>query len=335
MTKINFITPFSRKPAGGIRVVNDLCVQLSEHFSTGIWPEYRSKIKSGSNIQSLKASLSEKAHWIITEFQLPYLHSTNDIMLCYSIFVQNPYILFHLKRFDQKKILHNLKNAKYIFCISEDAENIIQSLCPEASTIRIRWSLDKKLLESAENIKKASENKKNIITYMPRKCRPIHTLLQNHNFINGYELKPLSNMTFPILINQMLESKIFISLSEYEGFAAPPVEAYTLGNLIVGYTGNGNEKLYKHKNFFKVSQNNYRELLTKLEDLTDSQDQFCFDQYYNLIEKFLPSKVTEYNLNQLKNTNFEETCVIGKNFSYPRNKVEYLWDSFKTKFYEI
>ena len=335
MEKINFITPHSRKPAGGIRVVNELCRQISKDFDSKIWPVYNSKIRSGYIGNNQTASLREAAHWVITEFQLPYLYATNDIKSCYSILVQNPYILFHLKRFKRDLILKNLQNAKYVFCISDDAVSVIKSIIPEATTVRLKWSLDEKILENRTKIENLLKTKKKIISYMPRKCRPIHRLLRNYNEINGYRLVPLNNLPFKDLIALMCSSSIFIALSEYEGFAAPPVEAYALGNIVIGYTGNGNEKLFDYENFHKIEQNNFVRLIDKVTEVTEREDNFFLNQYELLIDKFCPTNVTKFNSLQFANLNFNEQCIIFKNFTYPTTKIGSLLDSVKTKIHEI
>lgn len=335
MVKINFIAPYARKPAGGISAIYALSAQLNQKFDTGVWPEYQNRVKAGSNIEKLPAGLSDKAHWVISECQLPYLENTQDIKRQYSIFVQNPYIIFHLKRFSNEKIRNNIINAKYIFCISADSEAVVKSIFPTVTTIRLHWSLDHSILEQSKNIKNIVNGKENLITYMPRKCRQIHSLLQNQNIINGFELRALNGLPFDKLINQMQKSSIFISLSEFEGFAAPPVEAYALGNIVVGYTGNGNEKLFDYKNFHKIEQNNYIKLVEKLHHLTAERIHFSLDQFDILMEKFALSSVSDYNFRKFEKLNFQDMCEIGSNFSYPKNKILYYWDSVKTKFYEI
>ena len=335
MNKINFITPFSRKPAGGIRVVNDLCTQISTVFDCGIWPSYNGKVKSGSTNYDQQASLNENAHWIITEFQLPYLHRTNKIQNCYSIFVQNPYILFHLKRFSKQRILGNLKHAKYIFCISHDAEAVIKSLLPSAKTVKLKWSLDNLFTSKVQTIEKVLASKERLITYMPRKCRPVYELLKNHKEISGYKLAPLENLDFSALLDNMAKSSIHISLCEYEGFAAPPLEAYALGNIVIGYAGNGNEKLFEYRNFHKVEQNNYNGLLKKIYDVINKKEKFQIDEYYALMKKFSNEHVTEFNISQFAKSNFSETCTIKDNFNYPTTKFGYFIDSVATKIYQM
>lgn len=335
MNKINFITPFSRKPAGGIRVVNDLCSQISMVFDSGIWPSYNGKVKSGSTNYDQQASLNENAHWIITEFQLPYLYRTDKIQNCYSIFVQNPYILFHLRRFPKQRILENLKHAKYVFCISHDAEAVIKSLLPSAKTVKLKWSLDNLFASKVQSIEKVLASKERLITYMPRKCRPVYELLKNYKKISGYELVALENLDFSVLLDNMARSSIHISLCEYEGFAAPPLEAYALGNIVIGYAGNGNDKLFEYRNFHKVEQNNYNELLKKINDVINQQETFKLDEYYTLMKKFSNEHVTDFNISQFLKLNFLETCTITDNLNYPKTKISYFIDSVRTKFYQV
>ena len=335
MTKINFVTPYTQKPTGGLRVVNELAQQLSEKFHAGVWPNYKAKLQSGSSQATRSASLSEKAHWIVTECQLPYLNNTYDIKNCYSIFVQNPYILFNLKRFSKEKILTNLIHAKYIFCISDDAELVIKTFLPTAATVRIRWPLDIVITSYINDINDILQNKKPTITYMPRKCQAIHKLLQTKETINGYKLQPIKNLNFSELIRQLKYSTIFISLSEFEGFAAPPVEAYALGNIVVGYSGNGNEQLFRYKNFHKVEQNSYLKLIEQLEFVTAKHEHFDLEQYNTLMKKFDQKSVANYNLSKFAELNFDEHCNISDNLEYPRTNIGSIIDRVRTKFHEI
>lgn len=333
MTKINFATPFTRTPTGGIRVVNELCKQLSQSFETGIWPDYQSKIASGSRVENRRATLSESAHWILTECRTPYIKNSNKITGCYSIFVQNPYIIFALKRFDHFKIIENLKNAKYIFCISEDAEKIIKTFLPDSETVRLRWSLDAQITKQMEEIEDIITKKQRVITYMPRKCLPIYKLLETKSTIDGYTLRPIRNLPYNQLLDELRNSSIFIALNEFEGFAAPPIEAYALGNLIVGYSGNGNENIFKYNNFYQVEQNNYLKLIATIQNIIAEEDNFELCQYKSLLNKFSTKAVKDYNLKNLSELDFRDECVLSKHFSYPNTQIGSIVDSVKTKLY--
>ena len=335
MTKINFATPFTRKPTGGLRVVNELCEQLSKSYETGVWPDYQTRIASGSHVENRRATLSENAHWILTECRVPYINKSHEIRGRYSVFVQNPYILFTLKRFNHSKVIENLRNAKYIFCISEDAELIIKTFLPEGKTIRLRWSLDANIIGQMKEIEGIINANQRVITYMPRKCLQIHKLLETKSAIHGYELRPIKNLPYSQLLQELRHSSIFIALNEFEGFAAPPIEAYALGNIIVGYSGNGNEKLFRYKNFHQVEQNGYLKLITQLENVIEEKEAFEFEQYDSLLSKFSKEAVKDYNLKNFAELDLSDGCVLSKYFSYPKTRIGSVIDSFQTKLYNV
>ena len=333
--KINFVAPVSRSPSGGVRVITETCRQLSQHFDSGCWPSVSQEIQSGSGGILRAASFKEKAHWIVSECQTPYLKNTEVISRSYSIFVQNPYIVFLLKRFESRRVMEVFRNAAYIFCISEDAEQVMKRLFPFARIKRIKWTLDPLVYEAAQTVPSRIDLKKDIITYMPRKCREIHRLLDVLPTVGRIELRPLVGLRFEQLISELLSSRIFIALSEYEGFAAPPVEAYSLGNMVVGFAGNGNRRLFRHENFYEVAQGDFNGIVEQLESLIESQARFDLANFEGLISKFDTDSVTEFNLRAFEDLSHAGQCRLDSNFYYPRNALSQFLDKATTKFFEL
>ncbi len=335
MRKINFLIPYSRKPYGGIRVIHHICQMLSDKMDVGINMIGQDRNKASPNTFERKVSRSEESHWILPEFLLPYVKKPRKIRKCYSVFVQNPYIIFKLKRHDKKGILDSLENAANIFCISKDCESMIKLLAPSVKTLRLKWAVDREVQKSAEDLASYFGQKKNLITYMPRKCKELTTYLALiSERWTEWEIRPIENLSFIEVINSLKESKIFLSFSEFEGFAAPPVEASVLGNIVIGFSGNGNNELFEQKNFLKVEQNNLLDLIQLTQKKTQNYN-FDLDVAKKLLDKFSFEEVRRFNLDSFRNASLEEMTSIKSNISYPSSYVGFLVDAMRTKFHEL
>jgi glycosyltransferase involved in cell wall biosynthesis len=60
----------------------------------------------------------------------------------------------------------------------------------------------------------------------------------------SWELQAIDGVTEQEVYDILSESKIFLSFSEFEGLAMPPVMAALSGNMVVGYTGEGNKEYF-------------------------------------------------------------------------------------------
>lgn len=177
----------------------------------------------------------------------------------YAIFVQG---FFHMQSTDNFiKLKESYKNSKYIISDSKYSINCINQMFPEFKDkiLRINFSIDSKKFNIT--------NKKNLITYMPRKL-PDHASLLifylNNLLPKNWQIKPLVNMSQKKLFKLMEKSKIFLSFSHFEGIGMPPIEAALCGNKVIGYNGGGGAEYWKGKIFKKVESGNIAEFGQKV-----------------------------------------------------------------------
>lgn len=163
----------------------------------------------------------------------------------YAIHVQNGYLMdFQLdSREGSFERLHKAyQNASIIIGNSIDTIKNIEFVFPDCKekVIRSYFVIDKHKY-------KAVSDKKNIITYMPRKLskHSKHVLFFLSNKIPAnWKIVPIDGVTEQEVYNIFFESKIFLSFSEFEGLAMPPAMAAMSGNKVIGYTGEANKEYF-------------------------------------------------------------------------------------------
>jgi hypothetical protein len=172
----------------------------------------------------------------------------------FSLLIQNPYIIRSIQKYNNKEIINKVFNsAKYILCISEDAERMIANMFPQVKDrlIRSSWSLP-----DNSKLKFNPKDKQKIISFMPRKnIDHIQLTLDSIdvNLPNDWQLVPIVNMTRSQLEDILNRSSIHLSFGSFEGLPAPPVEAAISGNYVIGYHGNGGREYWLIPNFTEVN----------------------------------------------------------------------------------
>lgn len=333
--KITFLAPYGSKASGGIRVIFELSEALSKFnfiHSDVIQLGGTNNFTNGSKQNISAKSLDRESHLIIPDVYVSRIDPRVLQNKNYSIFIQNPYILSHIPRFNQGDLLLNIKNAANIFVISKDTENFCKMLDVPATKIkRLKWKLDDKVLKFSENLR--SKEKENIISYMPRKCA---TDVQNFKLFEtyikrkiGYDVIAIEKMPFDDLCQTLLRSKIFIAFSTFEGFAAPPIEAMVLGNFVVGYHGNGNRELTGVKNFHLSEQQDIQSVINNIEKLTQIEyDHFTQQEY---VKKFSPELVDHYNKKIFETATVNPTDLKLSDLGLPDNKLAIVYDRILNK----
>lgn len=165
----------------------------------------------------------------------------------YAILVQGGYALNSSSDFDKIKKCYS--NAEFILTTSFDALKCINHIFPNISNkvIKINLSINSKRFIYG--------NKKNIITYMPRKLAGDFHILKmflNSRLSAKWKLLPIENLEEKKLNKYLCMSKIFLSFSDFEGFGLPPVEAALAGNVVIGYTGEGGKEYWKEPIFHRI-----------------------------------------------------------------------------------
>tara|TARA_B100000029_G_C17533178_1_gene943954 strand:- start:686 stop:1732 length:1047 start_codon:yes stop_codon:yes gene_type:complete len=174
-----------------------------------------------------------------------------DKKIPYGIFALNGYTLKPTN--DYKTLEEVYKKAKIILSISDDISKCVKLAFPtcENKILKVGVSLGKNF---NYNIKKT-----NLITYMPRK-------MQQHSdqvifFLRKYissswKIKKIHNMKEHEVSKLLLQSKIFLSFSGFEGLGMPPIEAAIAGNKVIGYTGEGGKEVWKKPIFSEIPSGN-------------------------------------------------------------------------------
>jgi len=85
--------------------------------------------------------------------------------------------------------------------------------------------------------------KKNIITFMPRRGiesqYQIALALVDKKLKGSWQIKPLIDLSEDQVAKELKSSKIFIQISDGEGFGMPILEALMTGNVVAGNAGLG------------------------------------------------------------------------------------------------
>jgi hypothetical protein len=282
--RLIFVLPVLHYPCGGNIVthnkadaINTLQYQntLAEvmypqelDFSPTLFP-YTSPIKRDLNI-----ALGNDFVIVPEAFVMINTPSLIEQNIPYAINVLNGYlmdleIIDDLGTFDE--LSRAYRHAKFIISISEDTTENIKLVFPECADKIIQASY---VIDKAKQI--PLEQKENIITYMPRKLSRHSQLVL---FMLGkklpphWRLVPIDGVTEAEVYTIFTRSKIFLSFSEFEGLAMPPVMAALSGNLVIGYTGEGNKEYFHLPCFEEVMSGDLKAFVDKLLKATERFDQ--------------------------------------------------------------
>lgn len=191
----------------------------------------------------------------------------------YGIHVQNGYslggeILLGIANFNQLMTIY--ENAQIIIGNSSDTIENIKTVFPQFS---------EKIIRSYFVINKAKyqpiENKKNLITYMPRKLgnhSKLVLLFLGDKLPEHWSVQAIDGVTEQQVYDIFYESKIFLSFSEFEGLAMPPAMAAMCGNKVIGYTGEANKEYFHLPCFEEVHCGDIKDFVKKLLDAVERYD---------------------------------------------------------------
>jgi len=192
----------------------------------------------------------------------------------YAINVLNGYlmdleIIDNLGTYDE--LSRAYQHAAFIISISQDTAENIKMVFPECADKIIQASY---VIDKAKQI--PLEEKENIITYMPRKLSRHSQLvlfMLGKKLPSHWRLVPIDGVTEAEVYAIFTRSKIFLSFSEFEGLAMPPVMAALSGNLVIGYTGEGNKEYFHLPCFEEVMSGDMKAFVDKLLKAVERFDQ--------------------------------------------------------------
>lgn len=308
---IIFLLPALRYPCGGNIVVHN----NSEVINSLNYKNFQSQVLYPlepnfsptlfNHAANLKKDLkldSSKDFVIIPEiYAAEHAKALTDIGVSYAINVLNGYLMnfemtFRDKSFEQLKYAY--ENASLIIGVSDDSIANIKMVFPNCTD---------KIIKSSYVIDKASfrpiNSKKNLITYMPRKL-PKHSQLfmfmLNNKLPKHWSIEPIDGVSENEVYNIFSNSKLFLSFSEFEGLAMPPVMAALSGNLVIGYTGEGNKDYFNMKCFQEVPSGDIREFIEKVLMAVDSFDKNNYNVDLDVIDQLSKMFSKEMQINYIK-----------------------------------
>ena len=74
----------------------------------------------------------------------------------------------------------------------------------------------------------------------------------------NWKLLPIENLSEQQVAQTLGHSSIFLSFSDQEGFALPPLEAALSGALVIGYTGQGAREYFNSPNFIEIQNGDFK-----------------------------------------------------------------------------
>lgn len=305
MINLIYLLPSEKNPTGGIKVVlqhSEVINQFKKQFSSKIifikkkkiskWKNSidklvglnKAKKYNGWKFNQIKIDNNKKIKWFNNNINLKYdfkldrekdfvilpeifAHFAKDFLvknnINYAIFVQNGHALNFT---DDYKILDLVySKAKFIISVSSHIDQCIESAFPKYKNKIF------KINQYVEHHKLNYKSKSKLITYMPRKLTDHSKLvlffLRKH-LPKNWGILPLEKMNEKTIFKNLKKSKIFLSFSNLEGFGLPPLEAATLGNIVIGYTGAAGKEYWNSPIFKKIEQGDILKFVKKIKATT-------------------------------------------------------------------
>ena len=205
----------------------------------------------------------------------------------YAIFVQNGYAMNYTS--NKKKLISAYRNAEFILSYSKDISQCVRAVFNTNPNKIIKTNIS---INSGKKF-----NKKNVITYMPRK-------LLNHsnnllfflqpNLPKNWIIKSIDQLNQEQTFDLLKESRIFLSFSDMEGLGMPPLEAAILGNKVIGYTGQGGNEYWKRPLFEKIESGNimkfFKTILNNINQINNKWIKKTSNERKKLIKKYSPEQ---------------------------------------------
>ena len=172
----------------------------------------------------------------------------------YSILVQNGFYVSH-GQLEMDRVAALYEGAVSIISTSAEISSTLGALFQNLKTpiFNVNYAFDR-------NVFSGSAEKRNLITYMPRKL-PYHSRLVVRYLLarnlRGWAVQPIDGLDEAGVVALLKASKIFLSFSDLEGFGLPPVEAALLGNKVIGYTGVGGREYFKPPLFEPIEHGDF------------------------------------------------------------------------------
>lgn len=171
------------------------------------------------------------------------------------IYNQNCYYTFNANNFENDYPVppYLSKQILAAIVVSDDSKKYMEFAFPSCPTFKIRNGINTDLF-------KYSTGKKKQIAFMPRKLSDdivqIVNILKIRNNLPDWTFVSIENKSETEVARIMMESYIYLSLNQTEGFGLPPVEAMSCGCVVIGYTGLGGDEYFDPNYSFPVADRN-------------------------------------------------------------------------------
>lgn len=319
-----YFAPAIAWPLGGVKVIvrqSEMINSLNldnfrseiffpeDHNFTLDWFKNHAKIKRDINF-----NVEEDIIIIPEVWALKYGSELANKDIKYAIFVQNGYYIFdEIYKGDIHSLL-KLKNiyqrAAFILSVSNDTNYCIQEAL-QISNDRI-FKVIPSVNSSIFKYERGAKN--NIITYMPRKLPQHSNWLINQITLknnSAWKVVAIDGHNEETVAGLLRSSKIFLSVSEREGFSLPPLEASLCGNSVIGYTGEGAKEYWDDILFKEIELGNLKRFLEEiLKEMDRLSNQDFLDIDHKKKDQALNSLKNKYSSEQEINRLEEILCSI-------------------------
>jgi hypothetical protein len=253
---IVFLCPATNVPIGGVKVIYNQAAIISElngplvaNVLHPLNPNFRCTWFTHGAIINNNLQFNQTHDFVmIPEFwAVPHAKLLHKLGVRYGIYVQNGYSA-SFNNGDELDAAYN--NSALILAISDDSVECIKMAFPACAdkVHRVHYSVNPDKFV-------ASQNKENIICYMPRKLKShsrLVTFFLNKKIPPDWRIEAIDGLDENGVAAILGKSKIFLSFSEFEGCALPPVEAALSGCQVIGYTGEGAKEYWDKEIFTEI-----------------------------------------------------------------------------------
>jgi hypothetical protein len=245
-----FLCPHWDQPSGGVRKMYrwvDLLTEAGlpativherEGFSCS-WFEHTTPVTSSS-----RATLAPHDVLVVPEV---YAASIRDLPrgIRQVILNQNVYNTVETLGARGREAAAYLDNPdlQVVAVVSADNESVFRYAFPGVHVRRIRLGIDPAVYHPTNG------DRARCLAYMPRRrageAAQVLALLGQRGVLDGWDVVAIGGRCESEVAELLQGSRVFMSLSQREGFGLPPLEALACGSLVVGYPGFGGREFFR------------------------------------------------------------------------------------------
>ena len=288
MIQIVYFSPSPAKASGGVKVIyrhaaainsmrlqGDVSASIIHYENPAArcdWYEEDVPFKSDGLL------ISSRDFVVLPEHHLyDFWNELYDGGIRFAIFVQSAYLIGG--GLGRAEVREAFRKASLILTISEDSTSYVSFLFPELihKIVPLRWSINADLFVPSPKISR-------VISYMPRRmyrhARLVCDLVES-KLTSDWKIASIDGMTERQVAYELRNSSIFMSFSELEGLALPPVEAALAGNRVVGYHGQGGIEYWDTAIFRRIECGDIQGFAKAvLEEVRNIEGRISFNEYH-------------------------------------------------------